>query len=161
MKLGGYCPGCGGGEGNQSCAIARCSLGHGRPAYCGQCGEYPCRRYAGFDEYDSFITHQHRERDMERLRQIGPEAFHRELSEREGILHFLLENYNDGRKKTLFCLAASLLELPELKAAVWRLQRETDDPAMPLKEKAACAARLLRGVAAERGVTMKLRRKRA
>ena len=26
MHLGGYCPGCGGGAGNQSCAIARCSL---------------------------------------------------------------------------------------------------------------------------------------
>ena len=24
MHLGGYCPGCGGGDGNQSCAIARC-----------------------------------------------------------------------------------------------------------------------------------------
>lgn len=29
MHVGGYCPGCGGGEGNQSCAIARCSLGRG------------------------------------------------------------------------------------------------------------------------------------
>ena len=28
MQIGGYCPGCGGGEGNQSCAIARCSLEH-------------------------------------------------------------------------------------------------------------------------------------
>ena len=29
MYLGGYCPGCGGGAGNQSCAFARCSLQHG------------------------------------------------------------------------------------------------------------------------------------
>ena len=88
MKLGGYCPGCGGGEGNQSCAIARCSLDHGGPTYCGQCGAYPCGRYAAFDEYDSFITHWWRKGDMERLGQIGPEAFHRELSEREKILRF-------------------------------------------------------------------------
>lgn len=27
MHVGGYCPGCGGGEGNQSCAFARCSPG--------------------------------------------------------------------------------------------------------------------------------------
>ena len=28
MYLGKYCPGCGGGEGNQPCAMARCSLLH-------------------------------------------------------------------------------------------------------------------------------------
>ena len=28
MYLGKYCPGCGGGEGNQPCAMARCSLQH-------------------------------------------------------------------------------------------------------------------------------------
>lgn len=37
MHLGGYCPGCGGGEGNQSCAIARCSLEHGGPEFCWDC----------------------------------------------------------------------------------------------------------------------------
>ena len=26
MKLDGYCPGCGGGAGNQGCSIARCSI---------------------------------------------------------------------------------------------------------------------------------------
>lgn len=34
MHLGGYCPGCGGGAGNQGCAIARCSLEHGGVEYC-------------------------------------------------------------------------------------------------------------------------------
>ena len=31
MQVGGYCLGCGGGAGNQSCAIARCSLEQGGP----------------------------------------------------------------------------------------------------------------------------------
>ena len=65
MKLDGHCPGCGGGAGNQSCKIARCSLEHGAPSYCFQCGEFPCGRYEGADEYDSFITHQNRLADME------------------------------------------------------------------------------------------------
>ena len=45
MQIGGYCPGCGGGEGNQSCAIARCSLEHDKVEYCWQSGDYPCSRY--------------------------------------------------------------------------------------------------------------------
>ena len=43
MHLGGYCPGCGGGAGNQSCAKARCSLEHGGVPFCWECPEYPCQ----------------------------------------------------------------------------------------------------------------------
>lgn len=39
MKLGGYCPGCGGGAGNQSCALARCSLEHDGIQFCWECSE--------------------------------------------------------------------------------------------------------------------------
>ena len=45
MHLDGHCPGCGGGEGNQSCKIARCSLQHGKPEYCSQCQDFPCEKY--------------------------------------------------------------------------------------------------------------------
>ncbi len=42
MHLGGHCPGCGDGEGNQSCKIARCSLRHEKPEYCSHCWVFPC-----------------------------------------------------------------------------------------------------------------------
>ena len=71
MHLGGYCPGCGGGAGNQSCAIARCSLEHGGVAFCWECPEYPCARYDGFDDADSFIPHRGRARDVEAFRALG------------------------------------------------------------------------------------------
>lgn len=34
MQIGDYCPGCDGGEGNQSCFIARCSMQRGEIAFC-------------------------------------------------------------------------------------------------------------------------------
>ena len=48
MYLGKYCPGCGGGEGNQPCAMARCSLQHpgryqGEDGHC-QNREFPSGR---------------------------------------------------------------------------------------------------------------------
>ena len=97
MCLGGYCPGCGGGKGNQNCAIARCGLDHGGIAYCWQCGEFPCARYKE-DEYGSFITHQNRLRDLENARRTSMEAYHAEQREKCGILHFLLENTVKPRK---------------------------------------------------------------
>nr|WP_326125541.1 DUF3795 domain-containing protein [uncultured Oscillibacter sp.] len=154
MRLGGYCPGCGGGEGNQSCAIARCSLDHGGVEYCFQCGEFPCGRYENEDVYDSFITHRNRLRDLERARQSGVEVYQAEQRERCEILRVLLEGYNDGRRKTLFSLAANLLELEDLREILERLTGE----ASGLPERAGRAAALCKEAAARRGVDLRLRK---
>ena len=159
MHLGGYCPGCGGGTGNQSCAIARCSLEHGGVAYCYLCAEYPCARYEGIDEYDSFITHRNRRADMEKARRIGPEAYQKEQARKFEILQTLLETCNDGRRKTLFAAAVNLLELEELNAVLAQLSRGPAD--LPVKEKAVQAAELLQMAASRRGIDLKLRKKPA
>ena len=155
MRLGSCCPGCGGGEGNQGCAIARCSLEHGGIAYCFQCGEYPCARCQEA-EHDSFITYQNRLRDLEKARRMGMDAYWAGQRERSGILRLLLERYNDGRKKTLFALAANLLELEDLREILERLSEETAQ--LPLRERAVRAAALCREAAALRGIDLRLRK---
>lgn len=154
MRMGGYCPGCGGGEGNQSCAVARCSLDHGGVEYCFQCGEFPCARYESEDAYDSFITHRNRLRDLERARRDGIEAYHVEQRERQEFLGALLENYNDGRRKALFALAANLLEPEDLREILKQIPSEGG----PLRERAARAAALCREAAARRGIDLRLRK---
>nr|WP_325300856.1 DUF3795 domain-containing protein [uncultured Oscillibacter sp.] len=156
MQLDGYCPGCGGGAGNQSCKTARCSLEHGAPAYCFQCGEFPCGKYGGADEYDSFITHQNRLADLERARSGGVEAYRAEQAARREILEFLLAGCNDGRRKTLYCLAANLLSLESLREA-----REEAGTMMELslKQRGAQVSARLQAAAAREGVLLKLRRK--
>ena len=71
MHPGGYCPGCGGGAGNQSCSIAKCSLKHGGVLFCWACPEYPCPRYAGFDDGDSFVPHRNRQQDVPGPEKLG------------------------------------------------------------------------------------------
>lgn len=159
MHLNGYCPGCGGGEGNQSCKIARCSLEHCRVEYCNQCDEFPCEQYEGIDEFDSFITHRNRMEDFERLGQIGAEAYQEEQRQKAEILDFLLENYNDGRKKTFFCLAVNLLELSDLRMVLDEIKENRDIDDMALKEKAACVTKLFQDIAGQRKITLKLRKK--
>ena len=82
MYIDKYCPGCGGGPGNQSCAIARCRLQHGDIEYCCQCSDYPCEKYRDIDKYDSFITHKNQLKDMDRLIAIGTDRYHSELKEK-------------------------------------------------------------------------------
>ena len=148
MNLDGHCPGCGGGAGNQSCKLARCSLEHGGLSYCFQCGEFPCGHYDGIDEYDSFITHQNRLADIERARSGGLERYHAEQAERRDILAFFLDRCNDGRRKTLCCLAANLLPLPALR----KVRNEAEAMAeLPLKERGSRVSAALLAAAGEGG----------
>ena len=74
------------------------------------------------------------------------------------MLDRLLAGYNDGRKKTLFCVAVNLLELADLEAVLREL--DANAAALAPKERAAYAARLLEEAAARTGVVLKLRKKK-
>ena len=76
-------------------------------------------------EYDSFLPHRNMRKDMERAKSGGIEAYQTELEEKELILQELLDNYNDGRRKTFYMLAVYLLELQDLRDAMEQILRET------------------------------------
>ena len=159
MHLGGYRPGCGGGAGNQSCAIAKCSLEHGGVSFCWECPEYPCSRYDGFDEGDSFVPHRNRRQDIALAREVGLEAYLAQLEEKRAILDALLADYNDGRRKTLFHTAVYLLPLEDLCSVMAALTSRPELAAQPIKERALAAVELLQEAADRRGVGLKLNKK--
>ena len=159
MFLSKHCPGCGGGEGNQSCKIARCSLEHGGVEYCFQCDEYPCPKYDHIEDYDVFITGRNQKLDMEKARQIGIEAYNAEQAEKSLILDTLLSNYNDGRRKTFFCVAVNLLDLSELHEVLRQIKETPVLANLTVKKKSALVVALLQEVAALRGPNLKLRKK--
>ena len=135
MRTGGYCPGCGGGEGNQSCAIARCSLEHGAVPFCWECPSYPCGRYEDFDAADSFVPHRTRAEDAALARELGLDAYLARLEERRAALDALLGRYNDGRRKTMFHAAAYLLPIEELRAVLEALESRPGRGEQPVKER--------------------------
>lgn len=159
MHIGNYCPGCGGGPGNQPCKIARCSRQHGDVDYCFECKQFPCDKYDGIEQFDSFITHRHQLKDLKKAESIGIEAYKAELEEKMQILRYLLDNVNDGRKKSFFCLAVNLLALNDVKAAVEQIKAQACASSFSQKEKAALAASAFETVAAERGIVLKLNKK--
>lgn len=157
MHLGGYCPGCGGGEGHQSCSLIRCSLEHGGVEFCFQCDQFPCGRCEKAMEFDSFLPHRNMIRDQERARNMGIETYLVQQGEKAEVLRFLLENYNDGRKKSLFCTAVNLLEAEDLIRLRKRLELETPVE-LPGKERAALAAMLLQREGERRNISLKLKK---
>lgn len=158
MKLDGYCPGCGGGAGNQSCAIARCSLAKGVRDYCFECAEYPCEKFDSAAQYDSFILHRNQMTDMQRAKQMGAAAYRAELDEKTATLRYLLENCNDGRRKTFFCLAVNLLELRELQGIISKIKADIPSDAAP-GDRAAAAVKCFEEAARQRGVSLRLNKK--
>ena len=159
MHLGGYCPGCGGGSGNQSCAIARCSLEHGGIQFCWECPEYPCPRYENFDDEDSFVPHQNRQQDVAQTRELGLEICLTQQAEKRAILDELLAHYNDGRRKSLFNTAVYLLPLAELHTVMVSLDNQPELAGQPIKERALAAVSLLQQAADRHGISLKLRKK--
>lgn len=160
MYLDHHCPGCGGGAGNQSCKIAKCSLEHGGLEYCFQCNEYPCEKYLHIDEFDSFISHQNQKIDMERAKEIGMDAYNSEQTEKIKMLKHFLSNYNDGRRKTFFCVAINLLDLHDIKKIMRQISRIPDFDNRPLKEKSAYVVGLLQDIAEAKNLELKIRKKK-
>jgi hypothetical protein len=159
MYLGDYCPGCGGGPGNQSCAIAKCSLTHNQVEYCYQCGEFPCVKYEGIGDYDSFITHQRQVLDIERAREIGIDEYNEEQQRKIRILHSLLDDYNDGKRKSFYCMAVNLLSLKESEALLQGIFANEEFHGKSSKEKIEHIILGFQNLAKEQGMELKLRKK--
>ena len=159
MHLGGYCPGCGGGAGNQSCAIAKCSLEHGGVQFCWECPEYPCSHYEGFDDGDSFVPHRNRRQDVAKARALGLNAYLAQLKEKRAILDELTAHYNDGRRKTLFSTAVYLLPLEDLRSVMAALDSRPELAEQSVKERALAAVEFLQEAADRRDISLKLSKK--
>lgn len=159
MRLSGHCTGCGGSVDNHSCAILKCGAEHG-VEYCFMCKEFPCSRFDGATEYDSFVTRRNMLNDLEKAKTVGIEKYMKEQEEKAKILEWLISNYNDGRKKTFFGVAVNLLELQDIKAVVEKLKVQTTAEQTD-KEKAALAKKLFAEIAKEQGIALKLNKKPA
>ena len=128
--------------------------------FCWACPEYPCPRYAGFDDGDSFVPHRNRQQDVARAREVGLETYLAQLEEKRAILDELLAGYNDGRRKTFFNTAVYLLPLEDLQSVMTALDSRPELAARPIRERALAAAELLQEAADRRDVSLKLQKKK-
>lgn len=93
---------------------------------------------------------------MDKAKALGIDAYKKELDEKTATLENLLTNYNDGRRKSFFCLAVNLLELQDVRRVMEQIAGETKRD-YTAKDKADMAVRLLKNMAAQRHISLKLR----
>ena len=97
---------------------------------------------------------------MEKAKRLGIDAYNAEQAEKANILEVLLSNYNDGRKKTLFCVAVNLLELQDLQTVLKEIDCKPDMETLTFKEQSAFVAGLLQDAAVMKNIDLNLRKKK-
>ena len=128
------CPGCGGKDfSNQhpTCAVATCNKKHDNVEYCFQCSEYPCKKYQEESKCDSFISYKSVKQNFLEAK-TDLKKYENDLENRYNILKTLLDNYNDGKSKGLYCLITNDMPLVELELLLSKIEERHTE--MNIKE---------------------------
>ena len=152
------CPGCGG-EGfsllHPTCAVSTCNKKHDKVEYCFQCSAFPCPKYERESSCDSFISYKSVKLNFTEAAS-DLKRYRKELDRRHEILRALLEGYNEGKSKGLYCLAANDMPLPHLERLLTKALALPRD--MDAKEKAKELKAEIAAIGAELGLEFKLRK---
>lgn len=157
------CPGCGGPgffEKHPACGALSCCAGRKQVEACSLCDEYPCSRVRSWTDADSFVTHRRCRPNLDAVKADGLRVFLARQGKRIRHLERMLADFDDGRSKSFYCLAAALLPIEALEVALRQAEKQaTGGKVGPADRKAR--AGLLRSLlveqAASDGVELRLR----
>jgi len=114
------CPGCCGPDfslKHPSCSIITCCVNKRNFETCAECEDFPCQKLKIWDLADSFISHKNCLANLREIKKIGLETFLEQQQKRIHFLEFALNECNEGRSKSFYCLASVLLSVSVLKCS--------------------------------------------
>ena len=163
------CPGCAGPDffnKHPSCSYITCCVKKKGFEVCAQCDEFPCSKFASWlDKWrqeDSFLTHRKIKPNLDFIREHGLEKFLEQQRKRMGLLEKMLESFDDGRSRSSYCIAATLLPVEAVETSLSEAERRIRADKVKADDGKA-RARILKGFledfAAEVGAELKLRKK--
>jgi hypothetical protein len=96
------------------------------------------------------------EDDITFVRTNGITEFEKTQKTRERLLKEMLREFNDGRSKRYYCIAATVMEIEELEDAVKNAKKNS--PGFLMKERVKVLHFLLDEIAKQRNYSLKLRK---
>ncbi len=143
------------------CPILNCAVKRKDVEFCWECdAAVGCERWTGHlkfgRDFDSFKCCQTEEADVSFIRTNGAARFEAGQKEREKLLEELLRDYDEGHSRSLYCIAATVMEPDELREALERAGRETAQ--LDMKGKSKALHKILNDIAKRRGYHLKLRK---
>lgn len=159
------CPGCCGPDFEQkhpSCGFITCCVKQRNLETCAQCADWTdCERVAKVLEaargQDSFISYHPVPANFAFVQEKGIEEFVRVEMEKQKLLGYLLDNYNDGRSKSFYCTSCQLMPMGRLKEALAEAEAKiTAD--IGIKEKARLVRAAISNLADALKLNLRLRK---
>ena len=159
------CPGCCGPDffnKHPSCSIITCCVKKHDYETCAECDEFPCIKIDKWDKMDSFISHKVSLSNLGLIQKEGIEQFVAQQKRRIELLNAMLEEFNEGRSKSLYCIATALLSIDDLDIVLQESKQVIKDEeinANNLKAKSKVLRDKLSKLANSKSIELKLKRK--
>lgn len=143
------------------CPFITCAVKKKGIEFCWDCGEsttcerWRAHRHAG-KRVDSFKCYQKLEDDIAFIQNRGVVEFENLQKVREQLLREMLQEFNEGRSKSYYCIAATVFEPEELNEALVKAKKESKG--LPVRERSRVLHSILDDIASRRRYCLKLRR---
>ena len=143
------------------CTFIRCAIKKKGLEFCWQCKDSSTcekwKKHRKFSkEHDSFVCYQKLEDNINFIQTKGIECFEDQQQIKEKLLKGMLKEFNEGRSKTYFCIAATVLEIEELKRVI--NQAKVKSKGLDVKTKSEILHSLIDEIAEKKNYNMKLRK---
>ena len=143
------------------CPFITCAVKGRGVEFCWQCPDHPdCEKWARHRErgqsHDSFVCYQRLESNIAYVGQRGLPACVEDQKERERLLAAMLSEFNDGRSKSFYCVAATVMDIPEIAEAVAQARNESAEK--DIKKRCKDLHAILGRIAELKGYNLKLRK---
>ena len=117
------CPGCWGPNffnKHPSCSFITCCVKKNDLEVCAECDEFPCPKFKseGVNAVDSFVTHKKTVWNLNFIKENGMSKFIEQQERRIELLEIMLKQFDEGRSKSVYCIAATLLPITDLESAL-------------------------------------------
>ena len=142
------------------CPFITCAFKGRKLEFCWECKESrACQKWGRHRDAgkkgDSFMCYQTLSSDVVYIQKEGVERFVRGQVEREALLREMLREFDEGRSKSYYCIAATVMEPDELRSAMEEARKASKG--LGSKEKAKAMHGALDGIAERRGYRLKMR----
>ncbi|MCJ7444858.1 MAG: DUF3795 domain-containing protein [Methanotrichaceae archaeon] len=143
------------------CPFITCAIKKKGIEFCWDCKEsktceiWKKHREAG-KKVDSFKSYLKLEDDIAFIQKNGVTEFEKLQKVREQLLRGMLQEFNEGRSKSYYCIASTVLEIEELKEALDEAKKKSKG--LDIKEKSKVLHSILDEFAAQKKYFLKLRK---
>jgi hypothetical protein len=105
---------------------------------------------------DSIVCYQKLEDNIDFIQKNGMKEFEKQQKIKEKLLRAILTEFNEGRSKTLYCIAATILEIGELESVLEKAREKSNG--LDIKAKSEVMHCFLNEIAENKNYLIKLRK---